>query len=99
MDDTGETFKVEFDVPVPVTLDPEFHNMAWDHALKTAHEKGVIPVGPIHIETELIKVEVSGSLVEGQPMRVQQMMQALGLPEEFVRVTATMMVGSRLDID
>lgn len=97
--DSGETLKVEFDVPVQVTLDPEFHNMAWDHALKTAHEKGVIPVGPIHIETELIKVELGGSLVEGQPMRVQSMMHALGLPEEFVHVTATMMIGSRLDID
>lgn len=95
-EDTGDTFKVVFDVPVQTTLQEDFNDAAWDHALKAAHDAGVIPVGPIHIETELIKVELGGSLVEGQPMRVQSMMEALGLPQEFVRVTATMMVGSRL---
>lgn len=94
MDDTGETFKVQFDVPVQLTLQEDFTDLAWDHALKTAHEQGVIPVGPIHIETELVKV--AGPLTEGQPLRVQTMMQALGLPQEIARVTATMMVGSRL---
>lgn len=93
MDDTGETFKVQFDVPIQATLLEGFHDMAWDHALKTAHEQGVIPIGPIDIEVETIK---TGGLTEGQPMRVASMMEALGMPAEFARVTATMMVGSRL---
>lgn len=94
MDDSGETFKVQFDVSVQATLDPEFEAQAWDHALAAAHEQGVIPVGPIHIETELVKTDL-GPLVEGQPLRVRSMMEALA-PREFVRVTASMMVGSRL---
>lgn len=95
MDDTGGTYKVEFDVPVQATLDPAFHDLAWDHALKTAHEAGVIPIGPIHIEQEVRKNSL-GKLTEGQPMRVASMMEALS-PREVVHVTATMMIGSRLD--
>lgn len=95
-EDTGDTFKVVFDVPVQTTLQEDFNDAAWDHALEAAHKAGIMPVGPIHIETELIKTSIAGGLVEGQPMRVQSMLEALGLPQEFVRVTATMMVGSRL---
>lgn len=95
MDDTGDTFKVFFDVPVQVTLLPEFNDMAWDHALAAAHAAGVIPVGPIHIETETIK---PSGLVEGTPMQVASLAQLIaGGGLDVVRVTATMMVGSRLE--
>lgn len=94
MEDTGETFKVEFDVLPQELLREDWDSAAWDHALRAAHEAGVIPVGPIHIETELRKTDLS-PLVEGQPLRVRSMMEALS-PKEFVHVTATMMVGSKL---
>jgi hypothetical protein len=94
VDDTGETFKVEFDVPVQITLHEQFHDMAWDHALKTAHERGVIPIGPIDIQLERKQTDMQ-ALTEGQPMRVASMLEALS-PKEYVHVTATMMVGSRI---
>lgn len=98
MDDSGETFVVKFNVPPQILLDPQWDAMAHDHALKMAHEQGVIPVGPIMIETETRKM---GGMAEGQPMQVHSMAELLGtvaqgLGMEVVEVTATMMVGSRL---
>lgn len=96
MEDTGETFKVEFFVTPQQTLVEDFNSQAWDYALAQAHKQGVIPIGPIHIETELVKPEPPPGLTEGQAMRVHSMMEALGGNQELVRVTATMMVGTRL---
>lgn len=95
MDDSGETFVVEFFVTPQQTMAEDFDKAAWDHALAMAHKNGVIPIGPIHIETELVKNELPAGLTEGQSMRVHSMMQALS-PQELVKVTATMMVGTRL---
>lgn len=96
MDDSGETYVVEFYVTPQQTMVDGFDNMAWDYALGKAHEAGVIPIGPIHIETELVKPPGAGFLEEGVPMRVQSMASALGLQQELVKVTASMMVGTRL---
>lgn len=97
MDDTGETFKAIFHVPPQILLHPEWEAMAHDHALKMAHEQGVIPVGPIMIETRLTSGQVG--LVEGQPMLINRMAAAAsGLGMEVVEVTASMLVGSRLEL-
>lgn len=98
MDDTGETFVAKFHVPPQILLHPEWEDMAHDHALKMAHEQGIIPVGPIMIETEIKKM---GGMSEGKPMQVHSLSELLGtvaqgLGMEVVEVTATMMVGSRL---
>lgn len=94
MEDTGETFVVKFLVPPQVTLLPEWDAMAWDHALKLAHEQGVIPVGPIMIDLE--RKTGQAQLVEGQPIMINKLTHAAGMGLEVVEVTATMMVGSRL---
>lgn len=97
VDDSGETYTVTFHVPPQILLHPEWESMAWDHALKLAHENGVIPVGPIHIETKSSSATVG--LVEGQPMLIHKMAAAAaGLGLEVVEVTATMMVGSRIEL-
>lgn len=96
MDDSGETFVVEFYVTPQQTLVEGFEAMAWDHALMLAHKEGVIPIGPIHIETEIVKPPGAGFLEEGVPMRIQSMASALGLQQELVRVKASMMIGTRL---
>jgi hypothetical protein len=94
MEDTGETLKVSFFVPPQILLHEQWDDMAHDHALKLAHEQGVIPVGPILIETEL--VEQTG-LQEGVPMSLNGMAAAAaGLGLQVVKVTASMLVGSRL---
>lgn len=94
MDDSGETFKVVFDVPPQVTLQPEWEQMAWDHALHAAHQAGVIPIGPIVIDTEIIKPQ---GLVEGAPMAMHSMAELVaGGHFDVVRVTATMMVGAQM---
>lgn len=97
-EDSGETFVAKFTVPPQILLHPEWEAMAHDHALGMAHEQGIIPVGPIIIETEIKKL---GGMVEGQPMQVHSLEELLGtvaqgLGMEVVEVTATMMVGSRL---
>lgn len=97
-EDTGETFVAKFHVPPQILLHPEWEAMAHDHALGMAHQQGIIPVGPIMIETEIKKM---GGMVEGQPLQVHTLAElhaavAQGLGMEIVEVTATMMVGSRL---
>lgn len=94
MDDTGETFTVTFFVPPQILLHEEWEAMAHDHALGMAHEAGVIPVGPILIETEMVR---QTGLTEGVPMSLNGMAAtAAGLGLEIVKVTASMLVGSRL---
>ncbi len=61
----------------------------WDHALKLAHERGKIPVGPILIETERVK---QAPLVEGVPLAIQ----ALVGPQEVIKVKATCMIGAEV---
>lgn len=99
MDDSGETLVVVFHVPPQILLNPEWEAMAHDHALGLAHEQGVIPVGPILIETE-IKHSTGMSLQEGIAMGVNSLAglaaTAAGLGMEIVEVKASMLVGSRL---
>lgn len=99
MDDSGETFKVVFHVPPQILMDPQWEAMAHDHALGLAHKAGVIPIGPILIETEL-KRSTGLSLQEGVKMGLNSLeglaATAAGLGMEIVEVTASMLIGSRL---
>lgn len=99
MDDSGETLEVIFHVPPQILLHPDWESMAHDHALGMAHERGVIPVGPILITTEL-KTTTGLSLQEGMAMGVNSLAglaaTAAGLGLEIVEVKASMLIGSRL---
>lgn len=94
-----ETHTEVFHVPPQILLHPEWESMAHDHALTLAHAKNIIPVGPIHIETQMVS-STGMSLHEGVAMGVNSLealaATAAGLGAQIVEVRATMLVGSRL---
>ena len=92
MDDSGETFVCVMHIPVQLLLNPEWEAMCWDEALRQAHEAGVIPIGPIHLDTKRVPTPRAGQLTEGVPMAIGPL---IGVPV-VVEVTDTMMIGAQL---
>ncbi len=98
MQDSGATFVREYYVPKQFLLREDWQDILWDETLREAHQRGVIPVGPIMFTQEEVPSGVTAQqpLIPGVPMEVMPLMAAGLMRVEMVKVTASVMLGAAL---